>query len=426
MPAGSYELEFTDCELGRYATEIDHVTLNTGDVIKVDAALELAAGHGGVAGVVSEAGTGDALVEFCVKLYEAGDDILVAYTYTDSDGAYQLVAPAGEYRLRFKACESDSHTEQWYDGADGWSDSTPIVVTSGTYLTGIDAELTPNPHAETVAWGYVVNGDTGLGVHGYCVSLYAGDDKIKTVLTGEAGGWELATTAGEYRVKTWACEGHEDLGTVWYLDGEGFETADVVSLDGGVMQLDTLVVGDVRFRDALESSFHEDIVWLAEHGITLGCNRAGTEFCPNDAVTRAQMAAFLHRALGHLLSGDDAPAHFDDVVHGSTFAADIQWLASVGITLGCNTDGTKFCPDEPVSRAQMAAFLHRALADILVSDSPAGFVDDDGSTFESDIEWLASVGITTGCDSGGTKFCPEEDVIRAHMAAFLHRALGDG
>ncbi|MGA9595156.1 MAG: S-layer homology domain-containing protein [Acidimicrobiia bacterium] len=42
--------------------------------------------------------------------------------------------------------------------------------------------------------------------------------------------------------------------------------------------------------------FHSDISWLADHGITKGCNPPGNdEYCPDDAVTRGQMAAFLHR-----------------------------------------------------------------------------------------------------------------------------------
>jgi hypothetical protein len=42
--------------------------------------------------------------------------------------------------------------------------------------------------------------------------------------------------------------------------------------------------------------FHDDISWLAAHDVTKGCNPpANDRFCPNDPVTRGQMAAFLHR-----------------------------------------------------------------------------------------------------------------------------------
>lgn len=52
-----------------------------------------------------------------------------------------------------------------------------------------------------------------------------------------------------------------------------------------------------QFVDVPSSSvFHEDIAWLADHDITRGCNPPDNDqFCPDDSVTRAQMAAFLHR-----------------------------------------------------------------------------------------------------------------------------------
>ena len=46
-----------------------------------------------------------------------------------------------------------------------------------------------------------------------------------------------------------------------------------------------------------------------------------------------------------------------------TFYTEIGKLAEAGITQGCDTAGTLFCPKEPVTRGQMAAFLYRALAD---------------------------------------------------------------
>lgn len=52
-----------------------------------------------------------------------------------------------------------------------------------------------------------------------------------------------------------------------------------------------------RFTDVPDSNvFHDDIAWLAEAGVTRGCNPPdNTEFCPSDNVTREQMAAFLRR-----------------------------------------------------------------------------------------------------------------------------------
>lgn len=51
------------------------------------------------------------------------------------------------------------------------------------------------------------------------------------------------------------------------------------------------------FSDVAESdTFHDDIEWLADNGITAGCNPPGnTRFCPRAEVTREQMAAFMRR-----------------------------------------------------------------------------------------------------------------------------------
>ena len=111
---------------------------------------------------------------------------------------------------------------------------------------------------------------------------------------------------------------------------------------------------------------------------------------------------------------------------GHVFAADIDWLASSGITKGCNPPANnRFCPDDFVTRGQMAAFLVRALG---YTDTGSGnlFVDDDGHVFEADIARLATAGVTRGCNPpANNRFCPDDFVTRGQMAAFLRRALGD-
>ncbi|HEX2370854.1 MAG TPA: S-layer homology domain-containing protein [Acidimicrobiia bacterium] len=111
-----------------------------------------------------------------------------------------------------------------------------------------------------------------------------------------------------------------------------------------------------------------------------------------------------------------ASAVFIDVIE-SAFRSEIEWLAGEGITEGCAT--RQYCPDDPVTRAQMASFLDRALD--LPAASGDQFTDDEGSVHESAINRLATSGITHGCTP--TSFCPDDPVTRAQMAAFLNRAL---
>jgi hypothetical protein len=115
--------------------------------------------------------------------------------------------------------------------------------------------------------------------------------------------------------------------------------------------------------------------------------------------------------------------YFTDTA-SSAFEVDILWLASEGITQGCNPPtNDRFCPSDIVTRGQMAAFLARALD--LSAAGGDSFVDDDGSVFEDVIERLAAAGITQGCNPPvNDRFCPDRSVTRGQMAAFLARALG--
>jgi hypothetical protein len=77
-----------------------------------------------------------------------------------------------------------------------------------------------------------------------------------------------------------------------------------------------------------------------------------------------------------------------------------------------------------VTRGQTATFLVKATG---YTDDGGGdlFVDDDGDIFEAEIDKLATAGVTRGCNPPvNDRFCPTSNVTRGQMAAFLHRALG--
>jgi len=164
-----------------------------------------------------------------------------------------------------------------------------------------------------------------------------------------------------------------------------------------------------------DTSVHEvDIEYIFNAGVTTGC--ASDRFCPEDTVTRGQMAAFLNRALGLSNTSTD---FFDDDA-SSIFQGDINKLAASGITSGCAT--RQYCPDGNVTRGQMAAFLVRAYG--LTAQNSVDFLDDNNSIFENDIEKLATAGITVGCNPpANDRFCPDDEVTRGQMASFLARAM---
>ena len=128
-----------------------------------------------------------------------------------------------------------------------------------------------------------------------------------------------------------------------------------------------------------------------------------------------------------VLDGSDpapvASTRFLDVGVSDPFAAFIERFAELGVTRGCG-DGSRFCPDESVTRAQMAVFLARAYS---LPDGPApGFGDVASDTwYAAEVAALAASGITRGCGDG-TRFCPEQLTTRAQMATFLWRAAQRG
>lgn len=173
-------------------------------------------------------------------------------------------------------------------------------------------------------------------------------------------------------------------------------------------------VCSAAFKDTCSSPYQADIDWLAKQGLVNGCGNGN--YCPNDVVTRGQMAAFLTSAL-KLPTG---PERFGDD-NGSPYEAAINAVAAAGITSGCNVAGTEFCPNQQVNRAEMATFLVKAFK--LAASSTDMFTDDEDSIHEANINALGKAGVTSGCDSVKKLYCPANAVTRGQMATFIRRAM---
>jgi hypothetical protein len=190
---------------------------------------------------------------------------------------------------------------------------------------------------------------------------------------------------------------------------------------GGLSAADTFDI-NLTFLDVPTSNFaYLEIAAVFNAGVTAGC---GTRiYCPDLSTTRAQMAVFLLKA-SEGSSYTPPPCSggvFDDVpCTGGTFDPWIEDLATRGITGGCG--GGNYCPNSPVTRAQMSAFLLKTDQGPSYTPPPCtGTVFNDvpcqGGIFDAWIEDLAGRGITGGC--GGGNYCPNSSVTRAQMAVFL-------
>jgi hypothetical protein len=159
-------------------------------------------------------------------------------------------------------------------------------------------------------------------------------------------------------------------------------------------------------------------------GITAGCG--GGNYCPEDPVTRAQMAIFLERGMNGSAYTPPAGtgALFADVPLSYWAVNWIEKLFADGITTGCSITPLNYCPEDSVTRAQMAIFLLRAKhGAAYVPPAAAGIFADVPTNYwaVSWIEQLYAEGITTGCGTSPLTYCPEVSVTRAQMAVFLVR-----
>ena len=173
-----------------------------------------------------------------------------------------------------------------------------------------------------------------------------------------------------------------------------------------------------------DGSVHEPALnELAARGIVAGTECGTDLICHLDPISREHVAVWLTRVADPANPTSDEPTRFSDVDPDGEFVAYIERLAELKVTVGCRTEPLRYCPDQSVTRAQMASFLVRAFD---LPDAPdAGFVDVSASSVHAGaINALAASGITAGCRTEPFSYCPTEKVKRGQMASFLARAAG--
>jgi hypothetical protein len=160
--------------------------------------------------------------------------------------------------------------------------------------------------------------------------------------------------------------------------------------------------------------YTEAVQWMVDNRITTGTSPAC--FSPDRPVTRGQAAAFLFRMEGEPVGSP--PHSFSDVTADWQQDA-VSWMLAEGITTG--TSPTTYGPDAMLTRGQMAALLHRLAGQPAVfSDHP--FDDVTAAWQDAPVAWMSESGITNG--TSPTTFSPDLTVTRAQLAAFLHRYAG--
>jgi len=315
----------------------------------------------------------------------------------------------------------------------GGSQATDVVFVSSTTLTAV----TP-PHAPGLVAVTVVNPGSGSGT---LASAYTYSPSPAPSIAGISpssglanGGLVVTVTGAAFQ------EGASlEIGGM-VVPGASVQSAS--SIEGTTPALAAGTLNDVTvrnpdtqeatlprgwFADFLDvpqgDSFHAFVEKVFRNGVTAGCG--GGNYCRPNPVTRAQMAVFL-------LKGEHGPTYvppgctgiFPDVECTPAPAFAVNWIEQLfneGITGGCGSGN--YCPDNAVTRAQMAVFLLKAehgssyvppvcagiFPDVECTPTPAFAVDW--------IEQLYDENVTGGC--GGGNYCPGASVTRGQMAVFL-------
>ncbi len=177
-----------------------------------------------------------------------------------------------------------------------------------------------------------------------------------------------------------------------------------------------------RFLDVDDGVHASAINCIAYYLITQGSDRSdeGRVYAPDATVDRGQMATFTTRMLELVIQDElpiDAAFTDDAVVH----QPGIRKLATAGVVAGVGDEA--FAPGREVTRGQMASFIARSIEFVIDDELPStdAFPDVAGTTHADTIAKLAAAEVVTGREDG--TYGPQDPVTRAQMASFLARAM---
>lgn len=163
--------------------------------------------------------------------------------------------------------------------------------------------------------------------------------------------------------------------------------------------------------------FYEDVRFVTEAGLMNGTVENET-FAPDLTLTRAMLVTVLWRLEGSPAA--DSAAVFTDVPADEWYTAAVAWASANGIVLGF--DDGRFYPEEPITREQLAAILHRYAVHKELDDgalSPTVPQYTCSQWAENDVIWADRNGLFAGLAVDVTDMTA--DATRAEVAALLHR-----
>ena len=176
-----------------------------------------------------------------------------------------------------------------------------------------------------------------------------------------------------------------------------------------------------RFADVEKDDWYYDAVqWAVDNGLMYGV--AEEEFAPDDTATRAMVVTMLWRMADTPAAA--ARPLFTDTKDDAWYADAVAWAVSTGIAHGVNE--TEFSPDTAVTREQLATIMYRYAQTIGRGFTgawafPLNF-SDTANVSEYAYEplcWMTMKGVITGM--GNSTLASKENATRAQIAAMFKR-----
>lgn len=174
---------------------------------------------------------------------------------------------------------------------------------------------------------------------------------------------------------------------------------------------------------------HDSIEAAYRAGFTAGCNQNPRMFCPQNAMSRAEMAVLVLRgAHDASFNPPDPPDQiFADLPVDSWATRWATSLITEGYTAGCSRDPLAFCPWQGNTRAEGAVFFLRMIqGPSYVPPEPVGVFSDVPIDFWGAkwIETAYQAGLIQPCSQEPLMFCPDAPLTRDLAAWMMVKAKG--
>ncbi len=298
-------------------------------------------------------------------------------------------------------------------GADGTFVSTAAgtgtVTASGEGYTGASVQVNVVSTPDSIT---VKNESTDKAVSS--LSVNAG---TTTSLTASAVQNHLALISQD-KCYQWAVTG--GVGTIdangTFTAGDTNASGSITVTAGGkIVSIPVTVTSPEKFDDVGKTDwFYNAVKFVSDKGVMSGT--ASRTFAPNLDVTRAMAVTVLYRLENS--PAVTANASFADVPSGQWYSDAVAWASAKGIVQG---DGTNFYPNQTVTREQLTAILYRFSGSPSPTGTLDAFSDTAqvSDWAKAPLSWAVGEKLINGVSVDSV--APKSSASRAQYATILFR-----